>query len=129
MKEHIPQIRPPPQNQMSTLAAHSSKYGNPNGIKLLTSFQVGLSHLSKHKFRHNFQGSLNPFCNISVIDILKQILTSFCIVKTTQIKEKSFSLKISNIKHSLLNQNDAAIVKTFIFRLKDLSGKKIALII
>ena len=36
---------------------------NPYGIKLLTRLRVGLSHLRDHKFRHNFQDSLDPFHN------------------------------------------------------------------
>ena len=36
---------------------------NPHGIKLLTRLRVGLSHLREHKFRRNFQDSLDPFCN------------------------------------------------------------------
>ena len=30
------------------------------GIKLLTILRVGLSHLTEHKFRHNFQDTINP---------------------------------------------------------------------
>ena len=42
----------------STLNVH-----NHHGIKLLTRLRVGLSYLREHKFRHNFQDSLDPFCN------------------------------------------------------------------
>ena len=38
---------------------------NPHGIKLLTGLRVGLNHFCKHKFRHNFQDSLDTFCNCS----------------------------------------------------------------
>ena len=31
---------------------------NSHGVKLLTRLQVGLIHLREHKFRHNFQDSL-----------------------------------------------------------------------
>ena len=33
---------------------------NPHEIKLLTRLRVGLSHLREHKFRQNFQDSLDP---------------------------------------------------------------------
>ena len=36
------------------------------GIKLLTRLHVGLSHLREHKFRHNFQGIINPLCYCNV---------------------------------------------------------------
>ena len=31
-------------------------------MKLLTRLRLGFSHLNEHKFRHNFQDSVNPFC-------------------------------------------------------------------
>ena len=43
----------------------NSFYGCQNimGIKLLTRLLLGLSHLREHKFKHNFQDTLNPLCN------------------------------------------------------------------
>ena len=38
------------------------------GIKLLTRLKLGLSHLREHKFRHNFEGTLNPLCCCSIED-------------------------------------------------------------
>ena len=48
-------IRPPPK---SIFNIH-----NPLGIKYLTRIRVGLSHLKEHKFRHNFQDSVDPMCS------------------------------------------------------------------
>ena len=42
------------------------KIYDPLGIKLLTRLQLGFSHLSQHKFRHNFTDSLNPLCSCSL---------------------------------------------------------------
>ena len=39
---------------------------DPIGLKLLTRFRLGLSHLNEHKFRHNFQDCLNPLCSCSL---------------------------------------------------------------
>ena len=36
---------------------------SPKGIKLITRLSLGLSHLREHKFRHNFQDTLNPICS------------------------------------------------------------------
>ena len=36
------------------------------GIKLLTRLRLGLSHLREHKFRHNFEDTLNPLCSCSI---------------------------------------------------------------
>ena len=39
------------------------KCHSPKGIKLITRLRLGLSHLREHKFRHNFQDTLNPVCS------------------------------------------------------------------
>ena len=36
---------------------------NPKGIQLLPRLRLGLSHLRDHKFKHNFQDTLNPIRN------------------------------------------------------------------
>ena len=56
-KQILKFMRPSPN---STFNVH-----DPHGNKLLTRLRVGLSHLHEHKFRHNFQDSLDPFCNCS----------------------------------------------------------------
>ena len=35
------------------------------GIELLAKLRLGFSHLCEHKFRHNFEGTLNPLCSYS----------------------------------------------------------------
>ena len=39
---------------------------NPSGIKLLTRLRLGLSYLNEHKFNHNFDDCVNPFCTCSL---------------------------------------------------------------
>ena len=34
-----------------------------HGIKLLTRLRLDFSHLNEHKFRHNFNDTINPMCN------------------------------------------------------------------
>ena len=36
---------------------------NLRGVKLLTRLRLGLSHLREHKFKHDFQYTLNPVCS------------------------------------------------------------------
>ena len=43
-------------------AANVYKIHHPRGLKLLTRLRLGLSHLSEHKFRHNFNDTIDPFC-------------------------------------------------------------------
>ena len=33
------------------------------GVKLLTRLRLNFSHLNEHKFRHNFNDTINPMCN------------------------------------------------------------------
>ena len=47
-------IRPKP--------AQVYKIHHPRGLKLLTRIRLGLSHLREHKFRHNFNDTIDPFC-------------------------------------------------------------------
>ena len=83
---------------------------NPHGIKLLTRL---LHHLREHKFRHNFQDSLDPFCNC-----VRNIETNshlFLHCSSYSNQRKSLFEKIINIKRSLLNQNDSVILETLLF--------------
>ena len=100
---------------------------NHHGVKLLTRLRVGLSHLREHKFRHNFQDSLDPFCNCG-----RHIETTIhfflhCSNYSNQIK--TLFEKIINIKRSLLNQNDSIIVETLFFRSNNLNDEENAWII
>ena len=42
----------------------SPVYGvhHPYGLTLLTRFRLGMSHLREHKFPHNFNDTVDPFC-------------------------------------------------------------------
>ena len=48
------------------LTASSTFGNNVSGLKLLTRLCVGFSHLREHKFKHNFQDTLNPLCPCSL---------------------------------------------------------------
>ena len=38
----------------------------PSGIKLLTRLRLGLSHLNEHKFIHDFNDFVHPFCTCNL---------------------------------------------------------------
>ena len=93
-KQVLKFIRPSPN---STFNVH-----NPHGTKLLTRLRGGLSHLRERKFTHNFENSLDPFCNCS-----RHIETAihfflYCLNYSNQ--RKTLFEKNSNIKRFLLNQ-------------------------
>ena len=43
-------------------SANLYRIHQPRGLKLLTKLRFGLSHLREHKFRHNFNDTIDPFC-------------------------------------------------------------------
>ena len=100
---------------------------NPHGIKLITRLRVGLSHLREHKFRLNFQESLDPFCNcgwhVETTTHLFLHCSNYPNQKTTLFE------KIINTKRSLLNQNDSIIVETLLFGSNGLNDEENAWII
>ena len=113
-KQILKFIRPSPN---STFNVH-----NPHGIKLLTRLRVGLSHLREHKFRHNFQDSLDPFCNCG--RHIETTIHFFLHCSNYSNQRKTLFEKISNIKCSLLNQNDSVIAETLLFGLNGLNDKE-----
>ena len=86
---------------------------NPHSIKLLARLRVGLSHLREHKFRHNFQDSLDLFCNSG--RHIETTIHFFLHCSNYSNQRKTIFKKISSIKRSLLNQNDSIIVETLLF--------------
>ena len=93
----------------------NSLYGihDPLGVKLLTRIRLGLSHLREHKFRHNFQDTVNPLCTCSLeIEDTNHFFLrcqNFSISRTTLLDE----LNIIEPSLILLNQNE--FVKSILF--------------
>ena len=98
-------IRPKPNN---IYYCHSSK-----GIKLLTRWRLGLSHLGEHKFKHNFQDCLNPLC-LCGNEIENS--THHLLHCPTYTNERLTLLnKIKNINCSILVSSNAALTKILLF--------------
>ena len=53
------------------------------GLKFVTRLLLGLNHLREHKFKHSFQGSINPLCSCS-LDIKSTIHISFTALYSQQ---------------------------------------------
>ena len=76
-------------------------------FSLITRLRLGLSHLRKHKFKHNFQESLDPLCNCGH-DI--ESTTHFflhCPLFTNE--------ELSSIECYLLNNTNFVISQTLLF--------------
>ena len=83
---------------------------NLRGVKLLTRLRVGLSHLREHKFKHGFQGTLNPICSCG-----NDIETSahFLLQCPHYSNERSTFLNtIRNINRNIFDKNDLQITET-----------------
>ena len=84
---------------------------SPDGLKLITTFRLGLSHLQFHKLEHNFQDTLNPICSCGTVkttihyllhclNFLNERITLF--IKLKSIDENFLSKDDSNISEVLL---------------------------
>ena len=76
------------------------------GIKLLTRLRLGFSHLSEHKFRHNFADSLNPLCSCSLETESTLVFFLWCQNYTTLCRALMTNLKNINDVIMSLNESD-----------------------
>ena len=95
---------------------------NPKGIQLLTRLRLGLSHLREHKFKHNFQDTLNPICNCG-----EDIETSchYLLHCSLYTNERLALLNIiQGIDKSILELTDSHIVEVLLYgrKLLDISS-------
>ena len=81
---------------------------NPHGIKQLTRLRLWLSYLHENNLKHNFQDTLDPFCNW---DFHIEATIHFFLHCSNYSNLK----KNSNIKFSFLNQRDSTMAETFLF--------------
>ena len=80
--------------------------------------RFGLSHLTDHKFRHNFQDCLKPICSCG-----QEIeTTSFLHCLNYRCARKTFFEKINLTDSNILQQSDLSITNDLLFgseKLKD----------
>ena len=83
------------------------------GLKFLRRIRLGLSHLADHKFRHNFEGCVNPICSCG-----KEIetLTYFLLhCSNYNCARQTLFKKINKIDSTILKQNYQVITKLLLF--------------
>ena len=98
-------IRPSPNSRFNCY--------NPKALKFSTRLRLGLSHLRYHKFKHNFQDSLNPLCNCG----LNAESTSHYLLHCPLFADEreTFLSNIKSINHKFLEQNDSTLAQTLLF--------------
>ena len=98
-----------------TRPASNSIYNchNPKGVKLITRLRLGLSHLTEHKFKHNFQDSINPLCICG--HNIESITHYFLHCPLFVNKKSSFFSTLSILDCSLLDNVDSTLTQTLLF--------------
>ena len=81
---------------------------NPQGLKLLISLGLGLSHLRYHKFKYNFLDIINPLCSCgSVIETTLHFLL-YC--PNLMDFRNTLLSKISETNSEFLTRNGLALI-------------------
>ena len=83
------------------------------GIKLLTRLRVGFSHLKEHKFRHNFEDTINPLCSCgNIVESTKHFF-----LHCTQFSNQRLTLinKIKDIEKRIFDKSDSLLTQTLLF--------------
>ena len=86
---------------------------NPKGIQLLTRLRLGLIHLREHKFKPNFQDTLNPICNCGEdIETLCHFLRHCSLYTNERLALLNISQGIDKI---ILELTDSHIVEVLLY--------------
>ena len=86
---------------------------NPLGIKYLTTLRIGFSHLKEHKFRHNFQDSVDSMCSCgSGTETTKHFLLN---CPNFHLQRQTLFDKIATIDSNILTGNEESIVNILLF--------------
>ena len=86
---------------------------SPRRIKLITRLRLGLSHLYGHKFRHNFQDTLNPSSSCGV-DIETTIHYLLHCPKYLDAR-RTLLVNLQNIEENVHDKDDSQISELPLF--------------
>ena len=86
---------------------------NPHGVKYLTRLRIIFSHLKEHKFKHNFQDSIDPMCSCS--SGIETTIHFFLHCANFNIQRQTLFDKIATIDANILTENEDSIVNTLLF--------------
>ena len=82
---------------------------NHNGLKFLTRLRLSFSHLREHKSKHNFQDTIDPFCNCGVEIETTKHCQNFDQQRLVLLNT------LSNIDNSIINLNDSDMTHLLLF--------------
>ena len=103
-------IRPNSSNAFDT--------NNLLGLKLLTRLRIGFSHLKEHKFKHNFQDSIDPLCSCG--NEIESTVHFFLHCPNFTTQRQTLLNKLKSINASIMTENENSVVRTLLFGRPDL---------
>ena len=93
------------------------KIYDPLGIKLLARLRLGFSHLSEHKFGHNFADSLNPLCSCSLET--EPTLHFFLRCENCTILRRALKIDLKNIDDAIMSLNESDLLPLMLYGSKN----------
>ena len=90
---------------------------NPLGLKLLTRLRIGFIHLKEHKFKHNFQDSVDSFCSCG--NDIESTVHFFLHSPNFSTQRQTLLKKLKSINESFMTENENSVVRTLLFRRPD----------
>ena len=86
---------------------------NPLGAKYLTRLRIGFSHLKEHKFKHNFEVSIDPMCRCT--SGIETTMHFFLHSANFNIQRQTLFYKVATIDAKILTENEYSIVNNLLF--------------
>ena len=87
------------------------------GIKYLTRLRLVFSHLKEHKFKRNFQDSVDPLCSGGIEPESSKHFFLHC--DNFGIQRKTLFDEFTELNIDVLTRNNDYIVKTLLLRQQD----------
>ena len=84
----------------------------PDGLKLITRLRLDLSHLRFYKFKHNFEGTLNPICSCGSVETNIHYLLHCPIFSNEKLTPFN---ELQSIDQNILSKDDSNVSKGLLF--------------
>ena len=104
------------KNSLNFIRPNSSNDFNINnslGLKLLTRLRIGFSHLKEHKFKHNFQDSIDPLCSCG--NDIESTVHFFLHCQNFTTQRQTLLNRLKSINASIMTENENSLVRTLLF--------------
>ena len=75
--------------------------------------EFGFSHLKEHKFKHNFQDSIDPLCSCG--NDIESTVHFFLHCPNFTTQRQTLLNKLKSINASIMTENENSVVRTLLF--------------